>query len=60
VSLSAEIRNSRSLCTADAMGLYITSVVSMTDVSIGLGANISNSELRDTNIVGSDSGSDAP
>ena len=43
------------LCSADAMGFYDTSVVSMTDVCIGLGANISNSELRDTDMVDGDS-----
>ena len=42
------------------MGLYVTSVVSTTDVSIGLEANISNSELRDTDMVYIDSQIIAP
>jgi len=37
------------------MGLYVISVVSTTDVCIGLGGNKSNSELRDTDMVDDDS-----
>ena len=55
VSLSAAIRNSRSLCSTEAMGLYATSVVSTTDVCIGLGENQSNSELRDRDMFDGDS-----
>ena len=55
VSLSPWIRNFRLLCSVDAMGLYITSALSTIDVSIGLGAKISNSELRDTDMVGGES-----
>jgi len=59
VSLSTGIRNSRSLYSTEAMGLYVTSFVATTDVCIGLGANISNSELRDTDMVDGDSQTDA-
>jgi len=55
VSLSAGIRNSRSLCSTEAMGLYVTSVVSTTDVCMGQGANKSNSELRDRDMIDGDS-----
>ena len=41
------------------MGLYVNSVVSTTDVCEELGANISNSELRDTDMVGGDRQTDA-
>jgi len=48
VSLSAGIRNSRSLWSTDAMGLYFAPVISMTVDYMGSGPNISNSQLTDT------------
>ena len=48
MSLSPGIRNSKSLWSTNTMGLYLTSVVSRTDVCTGLEANISNSKLTDT------------
>ena len=47
-SLSAGIRNSKSLYSMDAMGFYLTSLVSMTDDWTGLEANISISVNTDT------------
>ena len=47
VSCSAGIKNSRSLWSTDAIGLYVVSIVSCTDVCTGFCANMSNSELSD-------------
>ena len=48
LSCSAGIKNSGSLCSTDAIGLYMVSIVSCTDVCTGFWANMSNSELTDS------------
>jgi len=55
LTLSAGIWNYRSLSSPDPMGWYITSVVSTIDVCIGLGAEMSKSELGDSDMFGGDS-----
>ena len=54
MSLLVGIRKFISLCSADAMGLYVTLVVSTIDVCIGLRAKISNLEFRDTDLDSGD------